>query len=580
MTVNFTPRTGTSPIYKRLVDRLNLAFDDDTRHVLSVAAVLGHRLNDLSLYSIADLSSGQILDAMTDLVRHRVLRDNGTGLEFVNEFVRAATYLEIPSPVRRSLHSSIAERLIAEDHRGVRFLGLEIAWHATRAGEVAKLPAYLFKGSQEAIAHGALDSAVRALETAMTQLAPQDEQVARLLLAEALQEQGRWKESARVLANNGLTRTGALGAVYAILAEHRVTAPDAATSHRNIETLLKVVQAEPLQKERLKAANAAAQMMTDIRSNTHSEALVNAIQQIPRQGLTEDELDQLDLSHAQLLYYAGQHHAVVAKLNTLVASLDRRRVANSTLARAYVGLGVAECREGNYEGGQTNYQTAYAIAGRLGNEGQQMCIATNLAMCCYRLGKFDEILAWADKASIGEYSRYQSLQVTYCRASALALMGQLSDALSTFKAMDSKIPHDAPAWLVQVWGLYRADVLFLCGHANAALDQAREALGGTRPSLQTLAFAGVFARWLAVVSRRDDTMSSARSILGELDKRRNELDAVDRAELTCAQLLLEGTPSRLTALTALLAEHLAKLPSTIEGQLKRLGVLQPTATCL
>ena len=52
MTVTFTPRTGTSPIYKRVVDRLNLAFDDDTRHVLSVAAVLGHRLNDLSLYSI------------------------------------------------------------------------------------------------------------------------------------------------------------------------------------------------------------------------------------------------------------------------------------------------------------------------------------------------------------------------------------------------------------------------------------------------------------------------------------------------------------------------------------------------
>ena len=40
--------------------------------------------------------------AMTDLVRHRILRDSGTGLEFVNEFVRAAAYLEVPSTVRRS----------------------------------------------------------------------------------------------------------------------------------------------------------------------------------------------------------------------------------------------------------------------------------------------------------------------------------------------------------------------------------------------------------------------------------------------------------------------------------------------
>ena len=306
MTVDFNPTTGTQPIYKRVFDRLSVMLDEGTRHVLNMAAMLGHRLNDLSLYALADLPLGQTMAAMTDLVRHRILRDSGTGLEFVNEFVRAAAYLEVPSTVRRSLHSHIADYLMAEDRRGIPFLGLEIAWHATRAGKVAEMPSFLLKGAREAIAKGALDSAVRALETALPQLAQPDHSSASLLLAEGLQEQGRWTDSASVLAVDRAAQEGALGKVYSILAEHRTTLPDASALQRNADTLLQILQEESFPLVRLKAGNAAAQMMNDIRSQSLALALLSGMGTISREALKENELHQLDLCRAQLLYHSGQ----------------------------------------------------------------------------------------------------------------------------------------------------------------------------------------------------------------------------------------------------------------------------------
>ena len=225
ITTEFNSDNDASAIYRQVLDRLIFALDQSTRTVLNVTAVLGPRLNDLSFYSIADLGPGQVMAGLADLVRHRVLRYAGRGIEFINEFVRAAAYVEVPSTVRRALHAGVAERLIDEDRRGVRSLGLEIAWHVTRAGRTAELPRYLLRGATEAIAQGALDTAAQALSSALPQLVPTDRAAATLLLTEVLQEQGRWADSSAVLLNEPEVRMSALGIVFSILAEHRTISP-------------------------------------------------------------------------------------------------------------------------------------------------------------------------------------------------------------------------------------------------------------------------------------------------------------------------------------------------------------------
>ena len=103
--------------YKTGVRQADGGAGASTRHALNVASVLGHRLNDFSLYEIGDLGPGQVMSAMSQLIDHRVLRDNGRGLEFVNEVQsRTAAYLEVPSTVRRALQAGVADRAHSGEH--------------------------------------------------------------------------------------------------------------------------------------------------------------------------------------------------------------------------------------------------------------------------------------------------------------------------------------------------------------------------------------------------------------------------------------------------------------------------------
>jgi tetratricopeptide (TPR) repeat protein len=580
MTVEFGTATGALSIYGRVFDRLFFALDQCTRQVLSVAAILGHRLNDLSLYSLADLGQGQVMAAMADLVRTRVLRDAGRGLEFVNEVVRAAAYLEVPSPVRRFLHSGIAEHLMDEERRGVPFLSLEIAWHATRAGNVATMPSFLFRGAHEAIAQGALDAAVRALGTALPQLAHDDQVAASLLLAEVLQEQGRWAESTRVLVDCPDALGSSMGTVLSIFAEHRAIASDAESLARDLNQLSAKVQSDPCQRVRLKAANAAAQMVGDTRNQELARQLAYAAESIRREELPADERDQLDLCSAQLRYYAGQEEAVRSELTRLAASLHAKGAINSTLVRVHSGMGVICCRDGDYDLAEKEFHKAHVMAVRIGNEPQQVFLAANLALCSLRLGRLDDLEQWSSMASLAGYSLFQRLQAAYYQATVLALRGSVAAALQVFAMLDGSMPNDVPTWLLQAWRLLHADILWLCGHQADAIEMARKGIGGATPGLLTPAFAGAYARWVALVAESQGDLRGARDILEVLVRRYDSFDAMDRAEITCARLVVVQGGIESANLQLTLTESLARLPSPVATQLRRLGILRVSGLAL
>jgi DNA-binding SARP family transcriptional activator/tetratricopeptide (TPR) repeat protein len=573
MTVDFGTSANAPPIYRQILERLIFALQIGTRQVLDVAAVLGHRLNDLTLYSIADLGQGQVMAAMAELVRHRVLRDGGRGLEFVNEIVRAAAYLEVPSLVRKALHARIAERLAEEQRRGVQFLGLEIAWHAIRAGRVAAAPAFLMKGAQEAIAQGALDSAARALETAIPQLASDDLSAATLLLVEVLQEQGRWAESARVLADNESARSSPLGVVLSMLAEHRTAASTGGRLIRDVRQLLAIVEGDSAHRVRLLAANAAAQLMGDTKDSTLSDSALASLSSIPEQALTEDERAQLALCRAQLLYYAAHPSAVSETLAQLAVSMRARGTINSTLVRVHSGLGVIRCYNGEYDQAKLEFDTARTIASQIGNEAQQVTSAANLALCCLRLGEYSEQLEWSKKASGTGFSRYQKLQVAYHQAFALALRGEVGEALLVVEGVDAAIPVESAPWLWQAWRLHRADILWLCGQHAEAMTRAHEAIDSPNPTLHASSFAGPFARWLALTSQENRTTADAARILEEFSRNLKEFHAIDRAEITCARLLVCESAVVATDLKSILIRQLTALPPATATHLRKLGAL-------
>ena len=197
MTTDLEGGSGPTAAYRHIIARIVRSLDQQTHSVLSLAAVLGHRLNDLTMYGLIDMSFGQTMASLSELSARRVLRDGTEGLDFVNELVRASAYAAIPSLLRRALHSSVVDRLLSDEHEPAP--GLEIAWHCFRAGRDQEATPHLLSGAREAIRNGAPDVAEHALSSALPGLHQPEGTEARFLLVEVLQEQGRWLESLDML---------------------------------------------------------------------------------------------------------------------------------------------------------------------------------------------------------------------------------------------------------------------------------------------------------------------------------------------------------------------------------------------
>ena len=185
---------------RRLVEGMLSVLDAEARAVAELAALLGQRLNDLSMYNLVDLPVARTMRAMTVLTAQRIFRDAGNHLEFANEFIRGQCYMSVAAPLRRMLHGLVADRLLlAQDTTAERIPGLEIAWHLVRAHRLKEAVPYLLAGGRESMRRGAPHEADLALSTGLPGLTGDSRRTAILLLAETKQELGRWEESLQVL---------------------------------------------------------------------------------------------------------------------------------------------------------------------------------------------------------------------------------------------------------------------------------------------------------------------------------------------------------------------------------------------
>ncbi len=92
-------------VFERQTQRL----DAPTRAVLDLAAVLGRRLADLSLYAAVECPPGAAGEALSRLREQGMLREVRGDLEFRNELLRAQAYYAIAAPARQHLHRRVAE---------------------------------------------------------------------------------------------------------------------------------------------------------------------------------------------------------------------------------------------------------------------------------------------------------------------------------------------------------------------------------------------------------------------------------------------------------------------------------------
>lgn len=578
MTAELGGASAPPQIYREVLDRLLRALEPATHGVLNVASILGHRLNDVALYAIADLSVGQTMTGMAELVSRRVLRDGGKGLEFVNELVRTAAYLGVPSPLRRVLHSSIADHLINTEERGIEALGLEIAWHCMRAGRPSEATPHLMRGARDAIRSGAPQSAERALSSALPSLSGDTLAEASMLLAEVLHEQGRVLESLGLLSSlTPAARDLRIERVTALTALAKLSlGPVASAEHEeNLLQLAGIVRSCSDAPTRALAGRALAYLVGETSNHQRTRELLGLLDTIPSGELDADSLGQLSLARALLLYQIGDSSASFLQAIGGIDELTRRGAANLVMAQLQGGLGSLKSREGRYVEALAHYEQALGMANRLGNDRQAANIMGNMALCCGRLGRYSEQLEWACKAPLTnspDFAGFVEIQVGYSQAFAHAMRERIDLALKAISDLESRLVGPIPVWMLQAWSLWKADLLLLCKQRSEAIATAQTALREQSFVLHSPAFAGPYARWLSILEESGDDRDTHFEILREMAARVSEYDALDQVDILCALRSRQPVGMR-GSIQEELRSRLDTLPTAIKSQLISLGML-------
>ena len=540
MTADFVVGDDPGAVYGPLLSRLADSVGPATRSALALASILGHRLNDLSMYSLVDLGLGQTMAALGQLLDTRILRDGERGLDFTNELIRAHIYSSIPSPVRKALHASVSDRIRQSEDRHAALSGLEIAWHTMRSGRAQEAIPHLLEGSKTAMRSGAPQSAERALSSALGSISPESTLDVRLLLAQALQEQGRWRESLEVLEPiQDEPDNERMQEVFALASFARgymgLTAPkDLLDALPMLEHTIRSCRHVL---SRVRAARALAQGLTLLRDRVLAQRLLPLVNAIPVDELDIDAQAQLILARAMFLFQAGAIEASYREAERGLQELRTAGAANAAAVHLQSGLGTTRSLQGRYQEAAAHYLTCLDMARRLGNDAIASSILANLSLVYFRLGRPEEALSCEDeigRLGLGELADWSDVTLTYSTGMVHALNGNITGALTAVSRLDARLPRDILPALLQRWLLWKADILMIAGAHNDAMATGSIAVKGYDFELRSLGFAGAFARWTAMTCRGDEQECRARLVLASLESDIEQFDAMDQLEILCA----------------------------------------------
>jgi DNA-binding SARP family transcriptional activator len=125
------------------------------RRLVAAAAVIGRQFDFPLVQRAADLSERDAAEGVEELVRHRVLRGSGEGLEFCHDRIREVAAEELAPPLRVALHRRVAESLEHLSGPNVAAHALALGSHY-RMGKVwDKAVAHLHEAGRQAAARSA-----------------------------------------------------------------------------------------------------------------------------------------------------------------------------------------------------------------------------------------------------------------------------------------------------------------------------------------------------------------------------------------------------------------------------------------
>jgi DNA-binding SARP family transcriptional activator/tetratricopeptide (TPR) repeat protein len=576
---SMTLHAGSGPrhTFHRLVDGMLTALDDECRSVANLGAILGQRLNDLAMYGLVDLPVARTMRALSTLTSHRILRDAGTHLEFANEMVRGQCYVAMAAPLRRMLHSMVADRLLAQERSGEAVPGLEIAWHLVRGDRLPEAVPHLLAGGRESIRRGAPHEADLALSTGLPGLKGDARRQAVLLLAEALQELGRWGESLRVLEMGGEEWSGDERDTKMILTLHAQVNADSAVERSvsdPIAWLIGTTRTSRIQETQVRAATAALAWLNRARRPDRTCDLADVLDSVPIAGLDTFSHLHLRLARAWLACNLGHWQQGLNHLRLGVALAHQKGWAGSIVVRLLVGYSNTLSNVGRYEEAQDHADEAYRLASRLGNPALLANAAAQLAMIHGRTKNPTEQVRWAERGLTHDEQPFWSpstMGLCYELGLGYASCGKPTEAVAAAERLLQRVPGQAEEWMRQAASLCGADIFALSGQNARAYSLAEHA---TENGLLDCAFLGQFARWRTLLALRHGDFEKAIADLLACSSGAKSVHAKDRAELGAAiAILRQAIGLDVTADWQRVQGEFGALPRGVPSVMRQLGLL-------
>ena len=576
--------------YRHLIERVLAELAPTTRLVLHAATVLGSRIGDLPLYHVADLTSSQVMVGMTELTHRHILRDSAVGLDFTNELVRSHAYAKLPSALRHSLHSAVANQLLARQAAGEETAqGLETAWHLVRGGRKSEAAPHLLRGGQDAIRSGAPHEAELALTTALTEdgvLAGEARSEALLLHAEISQELSMWRQSLRTLASLPAVLAPAFGerrAFLALIGRHHTGEYQLGSADAAVTALIALAAGSTSSQLSARAIAAAARVAEETQALGCTKEMWQVLYNLESSCSDAEEKAHIMIARATLLYSARNLCECIAAANKAMALLKEAGLYNTTYVNLVNSLSAAHCATGDYHKAEQLAREAHRLALRLDNLYLTRKASVNISVSVGRQGQFREQEHWGRHTV--DIARGAEDYTLYIRAASYVgearAMQNERDALASYHDILARAPSTNSDWGTQAQLLNEADILLLLGKYNEALEYGRRGTTGINVTALNRGWTGKFTRWLTLTALEDGAIALAKTTVEGFVSEIAQHDAIDQVEIASCYLMLHREWStKREAIQRQAAQSLAKLPPTICDWLDRLRVLRPIREAL
>lgn len=419
-----------------------------------------------------------------------------------------------------------------------------------------------------------------ALSSALPRLAGGDRSEALLILAEVLQEQGRWLESLDALATLANEFNAEAFPEYTILvslARLRVGLSSSTDLAQAFPSLMLIANGNSHIRTRVRAGRTAAYVAAECQDRRMFDEVLGTLTSLQNHPLDPESVAQLALARALLLFKVRELVTSLEHVRSGIEALEGGGVVNLLAAQLFGGLGTILASQGEYAEAALNHERALALANRLGNESVALGITGNLLLCYCRLGQYETALSCANAGFEGlgaEALGLTELQLAYGAGISSAMRGRPSDALAAIDRIDRRPIAISARWMRQAWLLWKADVLYLCKRRGEALNAAKEATALSEDQPLSMSFIGPFSRWRVVIAETQGACLDCLAVLERHLDNISQYDAIDQVDLLAATVhLLRLANKDSAALSARLHTRLLALPNAIAIQMRELGVL-------